>query len=282
MFLGQATGSRHLAGDGTIASQALSFPFIDAVTGLESASPIALPVAGGFGGTADVSTTTRLQGWEVTAGTDLGYFGRVHFIGLGGYRYLGINESLNFATAALDVNQTGLIFRTNDNFSTSNAFNGGQIGLRAEYGLGGVTLNATGKVALGDIRQTTSIGGSTVTNFFNGLGAPQAFNAGFLATGTNSGTQRRDRIATVCDGQVGAGFQPVSWLRLSVGYQGIFVSSVARPTDQLDRVINTSQSPAFGFGSSQTLVGPARPALLPVAHSDFWVQGVTAGMEFRF
>ena len=82
--------------------------------------------------------------------------------------------------------------------------------------------------------------------------------------------------------QLATAFQPVSWLRLSLGYQGIYINTVARPTDQIDRGINTSQSPAFLTSPSQTLVGPARPALLPVAHSDYWVQGLTAGLEFKF
>ena len=280
MFLGEARGNRHLSENGLPGSQALSFPFFDAANNVQSAVPIARPGTPGFAGTIDIQTATRLQGWEASFGTDFGNFGRVHVVGLGGYRYLGVNESLGFATSSRSTNPTvGGFSQTADSFSTTNAFHGGQLGLRAEYGLGALTFNATGKVALGDIHQETNISGSTTTNFF---GTPQTFNSGFLATGTNSGTQSRDRIAVVPEFQLATAYQPVCWLRLSLGYQGIYINSVARPTDQIDRNINTSQSPAFLTSSTQTLVGPARPALFPVAHSDYWVQGLTAGMEFKF
>jgi Putative beta barrel porin-7 (BBP7) len=283
LFLGTATGSRHLSENGLPGSQALSFPFFDAANNVESSASIALPTTPGFGGTVDIRTTSRLQGWEVTAGTDFGNFGRVHVIGLGGYRYLGLNESFRLSTTRMNTDPTvGEVFRTTDDFSTSNAFHGGQLGLRAECGAGPVSFNATGKVALGDIRQKTNISGSVVTNDFNGFGTPQTFNSGLLATGTNSGSFGRDRIAVVPELQLGANWQPTSWVRLSFGYQFLYLSSVSRPTDQIDRSINTSQSPAFLLDQSQTLVGPARPFLLPVAHSDFWAQGLTAGMEFKF
>jgi len=283
LFLGAATGGRHLSETGLPGSQALSFPFVNAANGAESSASIALATNPGFGGTVDVHTTTRLQGWEVTAGTDFGNFGRVHVIGLGGYRYLGLNESFRVSTSRMNTDPTvGEVFQTTDNFSTSNAFHGGQVGLRADIGAGPVTFNATGKVALGDVRQKTNISGSTITNDFTGFGAVQTFNSGYLATGTNSGSFGRDRIAVVPECQFAANWQPTCWLRLSLGYQFLYLSSVARPTDQIDRPINTSQSPAFLVDPSQTLVGPARPALLPVAHSDFWVQGLTAGMEFKF
>ena len=282
MFLGDGVGKRSLSSSGQPGSQPLSFPFFNVVNGAEAATSIALPGANGFGGTVEIRTITRLQGWEVSAGTDFGNFGRFHVTGLAGYRYLGINESLNFSTTSTDINATGIVFRTADNFSTSNAFNGAQIGLRTDLCYGPLTFNATSKVALGDIHEHTSISGVTVTNIYNNLGTPQTFNTGYLAAGTNSGTQSRDRIAIVPEFQLGTAYQPCSWLRLSLGYQGIYVNNVARPTDQIDRGINTSQFSGIVFNPTPALVGPARPALLPVAHSDFWVQGLTAGMEFKF
>ena len=278
MFLGDGTGNRRLTSTGQPGSPVLSFPFFDAANNVEAA--LTNPI--GFASTIDVRTATRLQGWEVTAGTDFGNFGRFHVTGLGGYRYLGIDESLTLTTSATNSAPPQVILRTTDRFTTTNAFHGGQLGLRTEYCFGAVTFNATGKVALGDIRQQTSISGSTVTNIYNGYGTPQSFNARLLATGTTSGSSGRDRIALVPEFPLGTAFQPYSWLRLSLGYQGIYLNNVARPTDQIDRGINTSQSPAFGTNPTQILVGQARPALLPVAHSDFWIQGLTAGMEFKF
>ena len=282
LFLAETSGHRGLAENGMAGSRFLSVPFFDAVTNVESASPIAFPTGRGYSGTVDVRITTRLQGFEVTAGTDFGSFCGVHFVGLAGYRNLSLQENLTFSTTSTNTNPLALdVFRTTDNFHTANDFHGGQIGLRSDYCVGPVTLTSTGKVALGHMRQQTRIDGSLVTNDFNGLGVPQTFNSGYLATDTNSGTFGRDRIAIVPEFQFAAGWQPISWLRLSLGYQVLYINEVARPGDQIDRVINTSQVPAILGAPSLGLVGPARP-IAPVAHSDFWVQGLTAGLEFKF
>ena len=66
-----------------------------------------------------------------------------------------------------------------------------------------------------------------------------------------------------------------------MGYQFLYINNVARPGEQIDRVINTSQGPAFTGDPSQTLVGPARPMYLG-AQSDFWAQGARVGLEFRY
>jgi len=68
-------------------------------------------------------------------------------------------------------------------------------------------------------------------------------------------------------------------LRLSVGYNFLCWSSVVRPGDQIDRVIDVSQIPNSGLNATPT--GLLRPAPL-VRATDFWAQGITFGVEFRY
>ncbi len=71
------------------------------------------------------------------------------------------------------------------------------------------------------------------------------------------------------------------WASFVVGYSFLYVSSVARPGDQIDRVINPNTSPAIGSNFSGAVSSPPHPAL-NVQSSDFWAQGLNFGLEFRW
>jgi hypothetical protein len=61
-----------------------------------------------------------------------------------------------------------------------------------------------------------------------------------------------------------------------VGYNFLYWSNVIRPGNQVDRVINPNLlPPANGLG------GPNRPTF-EFHGSDFWAQGVSFGLEFRY
>ena len=75
------------------------------------------------------------------------------------------------------------------------------------------------------------------------------------------------------------GFDVTDWWRLTAGYTFLYWSNVARPADQIDRVIDVTNIPNFPTGARPT--GLARPA--PTLRDDgFWAQGVSFGMEFRW
>jgi hypothetical protein len=58
----------------------------------------------------------------------------------------------------------------------------------------------------------------------------------------------------------------------------MYWNNVVRPGSQINNNINLSQSQSLGTGS---LSGPATPAPL-FNRTDFWAQGLTLGLEFRF
>ena len=77
------------------------------------------------------------------------------------------------------------------------------------------------------------------------------------------------------------GYQFTDRLRCFVGYNVMYWSSVVRPGDQINRIINPSQIPGFGTGITPGPGSPAQPAFA-FRSSDFWAQGITFGLEWRF
>ncbi len=72
-----------------------------------------------------------------------------------------------------------------------------------------------------------------------------------------------------------------STVRVFAGYDFMYMSSVVRPGNQIDPNINLSQMGPTPNHNPNTLVGPASPGV-PFASSNFWAQGVTFGIEFRY
>ena len=68
-------------------------------------------------------------------------------------------------------------------------------------------------------------------------------------------------------------------VRVGIGYNFTYISSVVRPGDQMDPKINRNQVPIDpGFG---TPGGPDRPSF-DMKSTDFWAQGLNLSVEFRF
>jgi hypothetical protein len=273
LFLAERSGGRLLSEPGTPGSRPLSLPFQDAtLNNAESTTGIAVPLGTGFSGTADLNVTTRLEGWEAT-----GVFR------LAGYRYLGLHEGFTFRTVSTNVPPlVPDLFVTTDEFSTRNDFHGGQLGVRGELDQGAWFVRGTAKVALGNVRQVTRIAGELVTNDFTGFVGPgQRFAGGYFALPTNIGRYERDRFAVVPEIGVTLGWRPAEWLGVTVGYNFLYISTVTRPADQIDRSINPSQGPGFTGVPDQTLIGPAAPRF-PGRDDEFWTHGLSFGVEVRF
>jgi hypothetical protein len=275
-------GSRSVnfaAGSPGAGSAVISRPFFNVITGAEDAELVSVP--GVLTGTVAVNLSSRLQGAELNGVCNLccGCGGRVDL--LAGFRYLELNEGLQIAED-LTVNPSvplagGTAFRVNDQFNTRNRFYGGQIGARAEFRSGGLFVNVLGKVALGSTDQAVDVAGSTVIAPPGQV--PTVGNGGLLAQPTNSGHFTRDQFTVVPEVGINVGYQVTEHLRAFVGYSFLYWSNVARPGDQIDRAVNPTQLPVSA--TAPHLIGPARPA--PVLRdTDFWAQGISFGVEFRY
>jgi hypothetical protein len=249
------------------------------ITGAEDSELISVP--GVLTGTVGVHLSSRLQGAELNGVCNLccGCRGRVDL--LAGFRYLELTEGLGIAED-LTVNpgmpvSGGTAFRIIDQFNTSNRFYGGQVGAQAEFRWGNLFVDVRGIVALGSTDQVVAVAGSTVIAPPGQV--PTVANGGLLAQPTNSGHFTRERFAVVPELGINVGYQVNEHLRAFVGYSFLYWSDVVRPGDQIDRAVNPTQLPVSGM--AQHLVGPARPA--PVLRdTDFWAQGISFGVEFRY
>jgi hypothetical protein len=249
----------------------LARPFINAITGAEDAQLVAR--SGVIAGSASVGSRTTLWGAEANLRTNCwcGPNGYVDL--LLGYRQLGLNESLDVTENLLVP--AGTTFLINDHFATHNRFYGAQIGAAAEYRIGRWVFDLNTKVGMGPTQQIVDISGSTVTTPPPGGGPQTVATGGLLALTSNIGRHVRDQFTVVPEVGFNIGYLVTPRLRCFVGYNFLYWSSVARPGQAIDRTVNPNLLPPAVAG------GPARPAF-NFNSSDFWAQGVTFGIEFRY
>jgi hypothetical protein len=256
----------------------LARPFFDLNAGTEFSQ---VTVGPGTAGGITVSSPTRLWGADGNVRYNLASDATYRVDLLGGVRYLSLQEGLNIVEqiqAGPEV--PGFAFdriTVFDSFATRNDFYGGQVGVSAEFRRGAWSLDVRGQVAVGSNHETVAVqGGQAIT--MPG-GTMSFFNGGLLALATNSGRSSRDQFATVPEVGLNVGYRLTENVRALVGYDVLYWSNAVRPGDQIDRVLDVTRIPNFNVGATPT--GQARPAL-PFRQSDFWVQGITFGLEFRY
>jgi hypothetical protein len=146
-----------------------------------------------------------------------------------------LQENLSFVTDSPNVAPNPPdFFHTFDRFNANNNFYGGQLGLRASYDNTRLFFNAAGKVALGSTIERVTVNGGTFTNDGGFVSAHGAY----LAQLTNIGTQSHSQFAVVPEVNLNFGVRLTPWASIVVGYSFLYVSAVARPGDQIDRVID--------------------------------------------
>jgi hypothetical protein len=240
---------------------------------------------------AALDVSSSFQGAEVNGVYSL-FRGASLRLGLiGGFRWFELEETLRFTLAsrqamfigtgsnengsfeAISTNDSGQVLTLSDRFATNNSFFAGQIGTRADFTTGRWTVSATGKVALGSMRQTIEVAG-TNTAFTNPIFSILA-DGGVFAQPPNLGRHTRNRFAVAPEVAVNVGYQITESLRASMGYSLLYVNEVVRPGDQMQT--NLDVTAIF----NPQVARPLPPTDL--FHStDFWAQGLTFGLEFRY
>ena len=163
-----------------------------------------------------------------------------------------------------------------DRFRTENDFYGGQIGFDYEYQQNKWTVGLRSSVAFGDSRERISVAGSQLITIAGQ--APQAFNGGLLALNSNIGTRRDNRFAVAPEATMRVGYQMSDRIKLTAGYDFLYWSSVVRPGDQIDRVLDVNRIPNGPLAAPVTQVRPA-----PLFNTtDFWAQGINVGAEYTW
>jgi hypothetical protein len=203
---------------------------------------------------------------------------------LAGYRYLRLREGLEISETETSTNPAspafGIPFVINEGFNTRNEFNGGELGLIGEFQRNCWIVRGYAKVALGSTERTVDIHGTTQLNDLS----PQT--GGLLAQPSNIGNYHSSVFSVVPEVGFNLGYAITPRLRAFTGYTFMYWTRVARPGEQIDLHVNTSQFPQFGLAppsnlGNGALVGQPLPAF-SFHSSDFWAQGINFGLEFRF
>jgi hypothetical protein len=268
----------------------------DPVTGVaaEDAFQATLPPGNGagvgpFAGGLAVISTTQLWGAEINAVFGLGDGSGMRLMGLVGFRYADLYETLTLPWVSRAVDGASVLFEGNafpapssvttlDTFRARNQFYGGQVGFRGEFGMGKIVVGAGAKVALGDNHEVlTVLGTSTLVP---DVGSAVRVSGGQFAAPSNSGRFTHDEFAVIPEVEVKVGYQATSCVRATVGYNFLYWNRVVRPGNQVDLIVDDRTNPvngAFAAGTTGTLF-PRRE----FNRSDFWAQGLTLGLEFRY
>jgi hypothetical protein len=284
-FLLQRRTSTFSAASDQAGNPPLYFPIFSVFAGAERAVPIADPLRS-FSG--DVEVTSNLQLWGAESNALYTFLRRpgLEITLLAGFRYADLRESLhnhNTTTDLLFNNVTVL----NDDFATSNQFYGGQIGSRLALQLERFSLDVTGKVAVGATHQVIDIEGDITQVGPNPLVPPGLGTSpgGLFAQPSNIGRRTTDQFTvpfTVLPSvEVKLAYALTRRIRIFAGYDLMYWNGVVRPGSQVNRNVNLTQNAVLDPNGAGALVGAAQPTPLFV-RSDFWAQGVTFGLEFRY
>lgn len=274
------SSSRSVESSGLRGSTDLLLPFFDVTRNREDVTEISFSPS--YGGGAREELTRSLMGAEVNGvrALDPGRGGHVEL--LGGLRWLRLRETFTFTTSSsFNPPQPADIWLTTDSFDARNNFYGVQVGARTRYDRGRFFASGAVKLGVGAMVQTVNIDGFLVTNDFTNFGATQQFSGGYFALPSNIGSYKRTVFAVVPEAELGAGFRINSWASVFAGYSFLYTNNVVRPGNQINRNINPTQSVSWVGEPPAILQGPAEPSF-KFNGSNFWAQGVNAGVSFRF
>jgi hypothetical protein len=304
-----ATDSQQVAGTtGRPGSPNLAVPYFDvAAAGTLAGTPgetiFILPgplAAGGnvFPGFAGVFTrtlTNSLQTADVNGILNLLQGEHLHLDAVAGFRWMQLSEDFVFTARTIELpgapfGAAGSFYNAFDAFGARDIFLGGQLGVRAGFDWKRWTLQASSKVALGDVQQVLNVTGVSQTTsgnlfFSNPAITRLPFAGGVFAQPGNIGHHERDRFGAIFDETLNVGFRASRHVTLMAGYNFLLASSVARPVDSLDRSINATEtglaSAVRAAGTPLPVAGPPAP-LFSFHDSWLWAQGVSAGVELRY
>ena len=240
-------------------------------------------------GGAFLATGSRLSGADLFVVRNLAYCPNYSFDFLGGGKYLDLDEYLEITQVTRPIGE-GVVVLNNvrfggdggpaltvaDRFRTRNQFWGGVLGLRGEYRFGPAFVNLTIKGGVGNNRQTVDIDG------FSEVAVPGVprLPSGLLAVqGANRGRLVSNRLSVISEVGAQVGVQVTRHVRVTIGYDLLYLEDVARPGDQIDPIINPRLLPtSTSFGSVSGLTSPIRTQ----ARDDWYAHGVRIGMELQY
>ena len=191
---------------------------------------------------------------------------------LTGYTFVRMDSELGirsqFTDGITNTIQNGTVITTQDTFGTKNQFHGGHIGLLNEVSKGRFTFSAIGKVALGNMNQSSTVSGS-----YREVAPSSATNTearGLFAQNSNIGTITRNQFTFLPEAGAKMKYQ-LGRAQLGVGYTMLLFPSVAMAGDQIDRNVDIGN-----IGGNL-----AAPSARLVTNT-FFLHGLDLGVTFKF
>ncbi len=260
----------------------------------------------GFEGAFKLCGATKFQGAELNATFPV-YAGDCAFlVASGGFGWMQFLESLSLVGQTYTTFNASIpsgFFNFTDQFKTKNNFYGFLFGIRGEYIHTTCRLETVITGGIGLMRNQHCINGEsqTITGnlFFLTLNSPgQVLSGGIFTQPSNIGSCRRNKFGGMLETIIRGGYSVHKHIELTLGYNFILLSQVARAADQIDRKINSTRTSLADDSRATVGIGPGpipfgMSAAAPLAFGDerplpffrtkkFWVQGLIVGLNVHF
>jgi hypothetical protein len=295
------TNSFDAASDNT-GQPLLARPFINAATGQPDVLLVSFPTFAA----GKVAINASSETWGAEGGPTVNIYRSCPGEGclwdinvLAGFRFLQIHEILSMQSFTSTVGNSAFPFdgkiygapatiEVHDEIETYNQFYGGQVGLNSTVYGGRWSFNMAGKIALGVMHQRVDINGFSIlttgqppspANPLGTLSQPAVVRAGLFANAGNIGRYNNDEFAVVPEVQATLGYAWSSWCTTTLGYTFLYANRVARPTEQYSLLVNPAlipTSPSYGLGTPIPVANPV------FTQSDFWLQGISFGLQIKY
>ena len=262
----------------------LDRPFFNIDENREDTELVAFP--GVLSGSVAVDVRSELTGWGVhlrkllcaTEGCKACFFDRCprpyssRTEYLLGFRSVQLQESIRIEENLVSVDPVTR-FNIVDQFRADNHFNGLEVGVLHRITRGDSYFTGGLRLAVGNTHQDIFINGQTVID----NAGPQT--GGLLAQNSNIGSYEFDEFSILPQLDLTYGYYLTERLAATIGYTFLYWSNVARPGDQIDRIVDPGQLPTNP---------PTTPAVLDdfpqfrLDQTDYWAQGVNFGLAYRW
>ena len=160
-----------------------------------------------------------------------------------------------------------------DQLGVHNQYYVPQVGIATGLSYQGFFCEASGKLGLGMLQASAKLDGGTTQQL---AGVSTQSSGGVLAP-PGGRAARENGFAVIPEFSLKGGYQIASWCRVIVGYNFLYASQIVRASSLVGAVDvrQVPQLPSYD---------PTAPAtgLAPLHYSSFVVQGLTAGLEFRY
>lgn len=260
----------------------LARPFYNVEPGATGPNAELIALPGELEGNVSVLHSTSLDGFEFMFRQMLASGPKRRLQVVAGYQTNGLDDELSIRDFKRVIGAgSGLAIGTtlteSDRFETENQFHGAAVGVLASTRNCRWTMDLGMQLAFGTNRANVRINGSTTSSVpvAGGANSVATSPGGLLALGTNLGSYEKDAFAVIPQLHVGVGYDWNPRLRMLFGYHFLYWSQLARAAEQIDPGLNLSQLDPAGLN------GEPRPQF-NMRLTDFWAQGLNAGLEYRF